>query len=513
MSLLPAVEYVRVSDPKQKGNTSLETQTRDVREWASRLGYEIIKIYRDEAVSGYKKEAAKRPGVIELMRYLKIGDAKAVIFYDETRADRRFSSWVNQVFKPVKGENPMVKFFRVGLEEEWNPWSPEVVLRMITGRQESENKRNKSKDFQKGLLKQEKVQHPGSRPPYGYRYDKETRNLIRVPYEADVVYFIYYVASWGYSSQQISQMLNTLKLIHVKSHTWSASSIDVILTNQTYLGDLYWNLRSLESDLENQGQQMTLFKDVVPAIIPVYLWEIVQSLREIKQQNKRAISTSHLYQGLLVCKKCGIHLRIKDQTPSKPTKKYVYYYCSQCHTRFETTTLDNKILHKFISEWVSTLDKQINVAKLELSTWNKILSTNLEHLELKQLELQHKLKVCDPDTPNYTNWVDLLQNQLFENKHEMDHVKVTIQRISSLLQNDNLSLTINHYRDYAIQEFNDTELRTLMIVLLRSIIISGDGAVTIEYRYTPHVDIHSDMDVLKKRLEGSRLEAQSQKHI
>lgn len=501
--MLSAVGYVRVSDPKQKGNTSLETQERDIREWASRLGYEIVEIYRDEAVSGYKKEALKRPGVQELMRNLKVRNVAAVIFYDESRADRRFSSWVNQVFKPVKHRNPHVKFYRVGLTEEWNPWSADVILKMILGRQESEDKRSKSKDFQRTLLNAQNA-HPGSRPPYGYVYSKETRKLVKEPFEADVVYFIYYVASWGYSSQQIAQMLNGLKLKHITTHTWSASSIDVILTNPTYLGDLYWNVLLVEPDSGRKQQQVSLFKDVVPPIVPIYLWEIVQSLREFKRQNKRVIATPNLFQGLLKCKQCGTYLRIKDQTPRKSTKKYVYYYCPGCKTRFETTTFDDKILYKFMSEWVGSLDRQITVAKSELSTWTKVLSANLEQLRFKQSNLESKLKMCDLDTPDYYHWVDLLRDQISRNVQEMDHVQALLNRISSLLEKGNLALSLDHYRKYAIQDFNVVELRTLVVVLLHYIVVSKEGQVTLEYRSTPHVDIHVAMDEIFEQTHGKK---------
>jgi len=43
-----AVIYIRVSDPSQIENHSLETQDKICREYAKTKGYEVVKLFREE---------------------------------------------------------------------------------------------------------------------------------------------------------------------------------------------------------------------------------------------------------------------------------------------------------------------------------------------------------------------------------------------------------------------------------------------------------------------------------
>lgn len=64
MNQSKAIIYIRISDPKQRGNESLETQARDCIAYAEKIGATVIKVFREEC------ESAKTTDRSELIKLL-----------------------------------------------------------------------------------------------------------------------------------------------------------------------------------------------------------------------------------------------------------------------------------------------------------------------------------------------------------------------------------------------------------------------------------------------------------
>ena len=66
---MKVVGYVRVSSESQIENTSIVEQEERIQAYCKAQGWELIKIFRDEGLSG--KQTEKRVGYNEMIEYVK----------------------------------------------------------------------------------------------------------------------------------------------------------------------------------------------------------------------------------------------------------------------------------------------------------------------------------------------------------------------------------------------------------------------------------------------------------
>ena len=65
---MKAVIYVRVSDARQSDNTSLDAQEQFCREWCTRNGVEVVKVYVE---AGASAKSANRPEFQRMFAWLE----------------------------------------------------------------------------------------------------------------------------------------------------------------------------------------------------------------------------------------------------------------------------------------------------------------------------------------------------------------------------------------------------------------------------------------------------------
>jgi DNA invertase Pin-like site-specific DNA recombinase len=80
------IGYCRVSTDKQREEGTIELQRNALMEYANVKGYDLVKIFEDNGVSGGLE---RRPGLAELFAYLETNkDVKAVVIYKLDRLAR-----------------------------------------------------------------------------------------------------------------------------------------------------------------------------------------------------------------------------------------------------------------------------------------------------------------------------------------------------------------------------------------------------------------------------------------
>lgn len=148
----------------------------------------------------------------------------------------------------------------------------------------------------------------GGRNPYGYQktWESETVGangrikrhgikLVPHPEEAPIVREIFARALKGEGTVSIAQDLNERKVPGYNGAVWWAMTIDRILKNPAYCGDLVWGKKG--------KAELTVTKDAHEAIIERSLWEAVQRAPKVRQiKSKR-----NLFAGVAWCE-CGYGL-------------------------------------------------------------------------------------------------------------------------------------------------------------------------------------------------------------
>ncbi len=90
---MTAVIYARVSTIGQ----DYERQLNDLRDYADRMGYEIVKVFA-EKISGAKK-VVEREALTELLSYVETNNIDKVLIYECSRLSRRVADFINIVDK------------------------------------------------------------------------------------------------------------------------------------------------------------------------------------------------------------------------------------------------------------------------------------------------------------------------------------------------------------------------------------------------------------------------------
>ena len=175
--------------------------------------------------------------------------------------------------------------------------------------------------------KAERGERLGTRAPYGYVKEPETKKLIIDEEAAAVVKRIFALCAAGNGPSRIATILTKEKvfcpsyyayqkygLTHsaldiTKPHHWSDSAVANLLENEIYLGNTVnyrFSTRSYKDKrkIEHPREECLVFENTHPAIISKEVWDIVQRVRKNKRRRTK-MDEQNKYSGLVVCADCG----------------------------------------------------------------------------------------------------------------------------------------------------------------------------------------------------------------
>jgi len=214
------VIYIRVSTEDQaKHGISLQAQEEALKNYASALGYDLFKIYRDEGKSG--KDIKGRPEMTQMLEDAQLRKFQAIFIYKLDRFSRSLRDLIETIEKLKEWG---IDFISLQDKIETTSASGKLMFHIISAFAEFE--RNVTSERTKFSM--DKKARDGklvSRAPFGYKL--ENKELI--------------LAQDSYIVQEIFQdFLNqTISLTQLsKKYGFSVNGLKKILRNQTYLGKI-----------------------------------------------------------------------------------------------------------------------------------------------------------------------------------------------------------------------------------------------------------------------------------
>ena len=178
--------------------------------------------------------------------------------------------------------------------------------------------------------KAERGERLGTRTPYGYRKDPDTKKLIVDEEAAAIVRRIFAMCAGGSGPSQIARILKKEQILtptmyaytrYGITHTcldtahpynWSDSAIANLLENEIYLGNtinMKHSSRSYKDKrrVEHPREECLVFENTHPALITREVWDIVQRVRKNKRRLTKMEEQSK-YSGLVFCADCGSNM-------------------------------------------------------------------------------------------------------------------------------------------------------------------------------------------------------------
>ena len=335
--------YVRLSneDTRSGESSSIENQKLMLTKHTEEMGWKLAKIYVDDGFSGTNQN---RPAFQSMIFDVKKGFINTILIKDLSRLGRNYLEVGNlaEVFLPEHGCE------LVSLSE---PLDEMMVFRNWFNEQHSKSTSKKVRAAKR--ISAESGKYLGPYAPYGFKKDPNNRHrLVIDDVAAPVVRSIFQMRASGMSFRAIAGKLDEDGIIPPKDYyyqnivgrknpfvskgLWSESSVKLILSNETYLGNVvqgkfgtisYKNKKTVRKPSENwirvQGQHK--------ALIEKDLWDRVQALKKRNYKPRRQNDGERsLFTGLLRCADCHSNMRsLAERGRRKDGSEYNYisYFC------------------------------------------------------------------------------------------------------------------------------------------------------------------------------------------
>ncbi len=357
MDRIMAAMYLRLSNEdrdKEKGeeSNSISAQrallTRHIEELLRGQEYSITEFCDD----GYSGVDFRRPGVQALIGAAKSGDIHMIVVKDFSRFGRDYL----EVGRLLEYIFPILQVRFVSVNDGYDSADKfgatggmSVALKNLVYGMYSADLSKKVRSARDTRVRN--GEFVGQFAPYGYRKNPEDKHELLVDKDAAwVVRKVFHMAAEGVSHSEIARRLNEEgiptrymyhklkgdnfpdKQPHVKIKKWDNSAVRDIVTNETYLGMLFWNRAKCGMDTDKKRVEQPREKWIV--VEGQHEALVSQEVFKKANDNLVGLDVSGRKTGVrnlfFVCGYCGKGLQRRSRANSK-------YYC-----RSRTQELENE---------------------------------------------------------------------------------------------------------------------------------------------------------------------------
>ena len=277
----------------------------------------------------------------------------------------------------------------------------------------------------------------GGQAPYGYKRDIENdKHYLIIDEEVkDNVIRIFELFNSGVGIQKICNIFTDEKIpipsVYQnqtrgnKSLTfgiWKPRTIQNILTNPTYMGDLTQCREKKVSykskkRIRTKPSEWIIAKGKCPSIIDKETFETAQNIYQ-KNKNRSQKSHEYLFRGFLVCNECKHTISINEYKLKKGVKHTCYCNNYKKYARYNVCTphkLDYDELEKnVLKEIKSWCKKYLKTNNFETLLKNNDKTLKLQYnLEMKKARIENEIKVQN-------NCIDKALNDFYKNEITKD---------------------------------------------------------------------------------------------
>jgi len=279
--------YARISPTDRLDGISIENQI-DKMEWYCKYKeYDIVKVFIDKGISG--KETESRSGYNEMIEYAldKDNDIEAILCY---RCDRMHRSLKNLLIMTQDILTPNnIGFISVTEEFDTSTAIGRLFLNMIGSFSEFEREMIIERTSNGVKQRVNSGRMGGGIPPFGYGYNKDTKDVYINSHQAKVVNDIFNKRVGGLSLREIATELNddiyynnNINAYGGKRKVWSAQTIREVLCNEFYIGNIIYKIKGAD----NKSSEIIKSIGIHRPIISITLWNNVININKSNNTRK-----------------------------------------------------------------------------------------------------------------------------------------------------------------------------------------------------------------------------------
>lgn len=380
--------------------------------------------------------------------------------------------------------------------------------------------------------KRRKGEFIGGFAAYGYMKNPENKNALIVDEEAAAV--VKSIYGWfldGMSKNAVVRRLNDHGILcpsgykrskgllyqHPGGMTrpmWSAKTVNDILKNRLYVGDMVQGRQRMKSYKIHTQEQVPesewyIVENTHEGIIDRPAFEKVQEL--LKRDTRTAPQEKQLYlfSGFLRCADCG-----KAMSRSQ-VKGTVYYYCRTYKNQSKTACTKHSTQHKRLEAAVRyAIQQQIYLAVHYANTLEYISMAPLQKSQLIRIQAlftakeKERAKVMRYKQSIYQDWKDgeITHSDYRHMREEYDRQIITLgevlQNLSTELEDfQNVIHTENPYLAVFKKLQNiDRLTRAILIELIDHIKVHENGRISIKFKIIDQ--LHQTMNYIKSNIQS-----------
>ncbi|MBR3897774.1 MAG: recombinase family protein [Bacilli bacterium] len=306
----------------------------------------------------------------------------------------------------------------------------------------------------------------GWKAPYGYKKSSEDKYKLEIDEKAaKVVRRIFELAKAGNGPNKIANILTQDKIPTPSNYAnlnrglrstaynlWCSRTIDEMLSNETYIGNLTQGRRKkiygLKMEIRTSKTDWIIVENTHAPIVDKTTFEQVQKIRSKNLKSGSKIH-NYLFKHFLRCKECGHAIGITTRTNRRQSYTSCTYY--QKYSKLKLCTPHTMNYGKLEAEIISKI-RQLCENYVDRNSFKSIIED-----EEKNNNEYEKLKVqvssLEKELDNYDNYfddiyLDLKKKKINEEQYERTKSKLEVEqkykkeRLDKL--NERLSNTSNH---------------------------------------------------------------------
>lgn len=319
--------YIRVSTTHQIDRDSLPMQRQDL------LTYAKLMLNTDDCVifedAGYSGKNMDRPKFQEMMSQIRAGLFTHLLVWKLDRISRNLLDFAS-MYAELK--NLGVTFISKNEQFDTSTAMGEAMLKIILVFAELERNMTSERVTATMISRANNGQWNGGRVPYGYNWDKETKQFSLNENEAEVVVLIHDKYEEMRSLIFLSRWLNQHGYSTRYGNLWNPVSLRIILRNVFYCGDYRYNVLK-EGDRQqpkDSSEWITIPNHHRTLISKEQKDRVIKILESnVRTPKNRGIQPKsiHVFAGLIRCGNCGKIMGASSQNKNHAIK-YSTYRCS-----------------------------------------------------------------------------------------------------------------------------------------------------------------------------------------
>lgn len=349
----PAWVYARISQDSDRADDSIDNQTALCKQFIQ--SSDDLTFAGSFSDLGYSGTNFDRPGYSEMMTGILAGTVTCVVVKDLSRIGRTYIEVGELLFDTFVKQG--IRF--ISVNDNYDSFADDAgrkkLLILFKNLVNHMYSRDLGKKIKSAHDAKKRRGEPAGQAPYGYRIDKQDKQLKIVPDTAQIVQLIFNMKLAGDSIMAISKHLTREnipspqqrryelgEITHAKFSgrlIWSESNVSKILHNETYTGSLF------QGKYECQGKKKRLLpkdqwivhKNTHEAIITMEQFNAVAELMgkaaEKHKKTGKLPREENRYAGKIACRRCSKTALRSDNRMKQPV--LYYYACRYCCTELK----------------------------------------------------------------------------------------------------------------------------------------------------------------------------------